>query len=87
VVPVEVPGCFDVEEERGADVEEEQGTGVEAHAEDVMEGAWRTRRRSRRRRVCGGEITGLEFRGLGTLKKNNNNNDGHDDVIDARRYI
>jgi hypothetical protein len=82
---MEVPGCFDVEEERGTDVEE-QGTGVEAHAEDVMEGAWRTRRRSGRRRVCGGEITGLLFRGLGTLKKNNNN-DGHDDVIDARRYI
>jgi hypothetical protein len=63
VVSMEVPGRFNVEEERGADVEEEQGTGVEAHAKDVMEGAWRTRRRSRRQRVCGREITGLEFRG------------------------
>jgi hypothetical protein len=47
-----VPGCFDVEEERGAD--------VEAHAEDAVKGArWRrTRRRSWRQWVCGWEMTG-----------------------------
>jgi hypothetical protein len=46
------------------DVEEERGVGVEAHAEDVEEGAWwrRTRKRSRRRRVCDRKIKGY---GLG----------------------
>jgi hypothetical protein len=35
--------------------------------------------------VCDGEMTGLGFRGSGTLKKKNGS-DGHDDVINARRY-
>jgi hypothetical protein len=43
-------------------------------------------RRSGRRRVCGGKMTGLTFRGLGTLKKKNSS-DGHDDIINVRRYI
>jgi hypothetical protein len=39
-----VPGCFDVEEERGVGMEEEErGTGMEAHVEDVKEGArWKS---------------------------------------------
>jgi hypothetical protein len=66
-------------------VEEERGVGVEAHAE---EDAWRrrTRRRSERRWVCGGEMIGLGFRGSGTLKKKNSS-DGHDDIINTRCYI
>jgi hypothetical protein len=57
-------------------MEEERGAGMEVHAEDPEEGArWRhmrrTRRRSRRRWVCGGEMIGLWFRGSGTLKKKN----------------
>jgi hypothetical protein len=68
-------------------VEEEQGTDVEAHVEDVEEGArWRRmRRRSGRRQVCDAEMKDLEFRGSGTLNKKNSN--GHDDVINVRRYI
>jgi hypothetical protein len=56
---------------------------VEAHAEDVEEG---TRTQRMRRRVRGREMTGLEFRGLDTLKKKNSSN-GHDDCINARLYI
>jgi hypothetical protein len=78
-----VPGPFDVEEERDTGMEEERGTGVEAHMEEGMQ--WRWTRRTRMT-VCGGEMTGLGFRGLGTLKKKNSSN-GHDDVINARRYI
>jgi hypothetical protein len=76
-----VPGRFNVEEERGTHVEEERDAGVEAHAEDTEEGArWRrTWRRSGHRWVCGEEMTGLVFRGLGTLKKKNSSN-GHDDL-------
>jgi hypothetical protein len=69
-----VPGHFDVEEERGAN--------VEAHMEGTRR---RQKRRSGRWRVCDGEMTGLGFRGSGTLKKKNGS-DGHDDVINARRY-
>jgi hypothetical protein len=80
-----VPGCFDVEE---------RGTDVEAHAEDAEEGAWwRQTQRSEHRWVCGGEIKGLGFRGLATLKKKSSNN-GHGDIsyiwiintINAHRY-
>jgi hypothetical protein len=61
---------------RHFNVEEERGTGVETHVDDAVEGAWwrRTWRRWRRsghRQVCGKEITGLGFRGSGTLKKKN----------------
>jgi hypothetical protein len=42
----------------------------------------RTRRRGRRRRVCGGKMTWLGFRGLGILKKKNSC-DEHDDVINV----
>jgi hypothetical protein len=61
---------------------------VEAHTKDAEEDTqWRrTRRRSGHRRVCGGEIKGLEFRGLDALKKKNSS-DEHNDVINARRYI
>jgi hypothetical protein len=40
-------------------------------SEDVEEGAWWwwTRRRSGHHRVCGRLMTGLGFRGLGTLKR------------------
>jgi hypothetical protein len=75
-----VPGCFDVEEERGV--------GMEAHTDDMEEGTrWRsTRRRSGHRRMCGRKMTGLRFRGSGTLEKKNSS-DGHDDVINVCRYI
>jgi hypothetical protein len=46
----------------------------------------RTRRRSGHRRVCGGEMIGLGFRGSGTLKKKNSS-DGHDVVINVCHYI
>jgi hypothetical protein len=39
-------------------------------------------RRSGDQRVCGGEMTGLGFRGSGTHKKKNSS-DGHDDIINA----
>jgi hypothetical protein len=67
---------------------EQRGTGVEAHAEDVEEGMrWRrTQRRSGRWRVCGREMKGLGFRSSDTLKKKNSSN-GHDDIINAHRYI
>jgi hypothetical protein len=93
-----VPERFDVEEEWGAGVEEwgtsmeeEWGAGVETCIEDVEEGMWsrRTRRMWRRsgcRQVFSGEMIGLGFRGSGTLKKKNSSN-GHDDVINAHRYI
>jgi hypothetical protein len=42
----------------------------------------RMRRRSGRRRVCGGEMIGFGFRCLGTLKKMNSS-DGYDDVINV----
>jgi hypothetical protein len=52
-----VPGCFNVEEERGTDVEEQWGTDVEVHAEDTVEtdaeeerapmGVWRGNERVR----------------------------------------
>jgi hypothetical protein len=66
------------------DMEEEQGADVEAHA---VEGArWRqTRRRSGHRRVCGGEMKGLGFRGSDTIKYKNSSN-GYDNIINARRY-
>jgi hypothetical protein len=35
---------------------------------------------------CGGEMIGLGFEDLGTLKKKNNS-DAHDDVINAHHYI
>jgi hypothetical protein len=50
---------------RGA--KEERGTSVEA----VGAALRRTWRRSRRWWVCGGEMTGLGFRGSDTLKKKN----------------
>jgi hypothetical protein len=74
-----VPDPFDVEEERDTGMEEERGTDVEAHMEEGMQ--WRWTRRTRMT-VCGGEMTGLGLRGLGTLKKKNSSN-GHDDVINA----
>jgi hypothetical protein len=43
--------------------EEERGTGVEV----VGVASRQMRRRSGHRRVCGGEMTGLGFRGSGTL--------------------
>jgi hypothetical protein len=69
-------------------VEEQRGVGMEAHTKDTEEGAqWRrTRRRSERRWVCGGEMKGLGFRGSGTLKKKNSR-DGHDDIINTHHYI
>jgi hypothetical protein len=56
--------------------------------EDAEEGArWRrTQRRSGHRWVCGGEMIGLGFKGLGTLKKKNSS-DEPDAIINARRYI
>jgi hypothetical protein len=62
-------------------VEEERGVGVEA-----IGVALRQTGRSGRRRVCGGEMTWLGFRGSGTLKKKNSS-DGYDDIINARRYM
>jgi hypothetical protein len=83
-----VPGCGDEGRADGAvprrfDVEEERGAVVEAHVEEVAR--WRWTRRTRRR-VCGGEMTGLPFRSSDTLKKKNSSN-GHDDIINVRRYI
>jgi hypothetical protein len=72
-----VPGCFDVEEERGA--------GVEAHVEEGAR-CMQTRMRSGRRWVCGGEIKRLGLRGSSTLKKKNSS-DRYNDVINARCYI
>jgi hypothetical protein len=72
-----VPGRFDVEDEWGA--------GVEAHTEEGAQ--WRrTRRRSGRQQMCGGEMTGLGFMGSDTLKKKNSS-DRHDDIINVHRYI
>jgi hypothetical protein len=48
-------------------MEEELGADVEA----VSAASRQTRRRSVCRWVCGGEMTGLGFMGLGTLKKKN----------------
>jgi hypothetical protein len=62
------------------DVEEEQSVSLEAHAE---EGTWW---RWTWRRVHGGEMRGLGFRGSGIIKKKNSS-DGHDDVINVRLYI
>jgi hypothetical protein len=86
VVPMELPGRGGEGRADGAvpgrfNVEEERDAGVEAHAEDTEDGAWwrQTWRRSGHRWVCGEEMTGLVFRGLGTLKKKNSSN-GHDDL-------
>jgi hypothetical protein len=82
------------EEERGVNMnldcghtvevhmEEEQGADVEVHVEDAEEGAPLscTRRRCGHRRVCGGKMTGLGFRGSGRLKKKNSS-DGRVDYI------
>jgi hypothetical protein len=65
-----------------AHMEEERGACVEA----VDAASRQMRRRSEHQWVCGGEMTWLGFRSSGTLR-NKNSSDGHDDVINARRYI
>jgi hypothetical protein len=65
-----------------AHAEEERGAGVEA----VNAASRRTCKRSGRQWVYGREMTLLGFRELVTHKKKNSS-DGHDDIINVRRYI
>jgi hypothetical protein len=67
-------------------LKEEQGVVEEAHVEDTEEGTLLRRTWRTQRRVFDREMTGLGFRGSGTLKQTNSS-DGHDDIINTHRYI